>query len=303
MNLRNWIGQPTTILGMGGFAFDIAKGLSEVAQGQTHDWSLLTGIAAASAVGLVVNDNTALRRDVGQAAADYTKMALTHTVNMAVAVKDAISILKDIQAGPANGGDPTASGEAADGSVLAAAAGSAVKSFLFLLGLGVTLAMITGHALAAGVGIASGATSGALVPLAIVAAVLAMVVCVRFASGQVRIAGRRFVRHMLILPPLLGPTLILSACNDPQQLQQALQAACKIDGVVVPIAQTQMATLVPASAGAVTIDELLIHPAVVKYCAGLGGTPTTAAPSTGAAAASGSTASVAPSVAPATTGN
>lgn len=72
---------------------------------------------------------------------------------------------------------------------------------------------------------------------------------------------------------LLGLALFgLSACGS-QQGQSAAQLGCKLDVGFQPIAAATLATLVPATSVAVSIDDLLVHPAVVAYCDGLGGTP------------------------------
>jgi hypothetical protein len=69
---------------------------------------------------------------------------------------------------------------------------------------------------------------------------------------------------------LLGGALFgLVACGTSAQQQ----AACQTDAAIVPIADGTLSTLVPASAGVVSLDTLLVHPAVVNYCKSLGGTP------------------------------
>jgi hypothetical protein len=80
---------------------------------------------------------------------------------------------------------------------------------------------------------------------------------------------------------LLMVALGLSACSmTPAQkaqmqtdIQTVEQAACLVDGVVQPIAAPVLATLVPQASIAVSIDNALVHPNVVKFCANLGGTP------------------------------
>lgn len=73
---------------------------------------------------------------------------------------------------------------------------------------------------------------------------------------------------------ILASVTALAACSNPtpQQLH-AMQVACAVDGAVQPIAAATMAVAVPASAPAVSADTLLAHPAIVAYCANLGGTP------------------------------
>jgi len=67
-----------------------------------------------------------------------------------------------------------------------------------------------------------------------------------------------------VLMGILG----LSACSTAQQ-----QLACKVDQSVVPVGDAIIAGIVPAADPAVTLDQQLVHPAVVAYCASLGGTP------------------------------
>lgn len=67
---------------------------------------------------------------------------------------------------------------------------------------------------------------------------------------------------------ILATLAALAACSDHQ-----VQVACAVDGVVQPIAAGTMAVAVPASAPAVSVDSLLVHPAIVAYCAKLGGAP------------------------------
>lgn len=86
-----------------------------------------------------------------------------------------------------------------------------------------------------------------------------------------------------------GALFGLAACGTPAQQQ----VACQTDAALVPIADGTLSTLVPASAGIVSLDTLLVHPAVVNYCKTLGGTPVAAS------AAAGSTLIV-PTLAPAT---
>lgn len=73
---------------------------------------------------------------------------------------------------------------------------------------------------------------------------------------------------------ILASVAALAACANPtpQQLH-TMQVACAVDGAVQPIAAATLAVAVPASAPAVSADTLLAHPAVVAYCANLGGTP------------------------------
>lgn len=81
---------------------------------------------------------------------------------------------------------------------------------------------------------------------------------------------------------LLAATVTLSACTVPEK-----QLACVIDQWVQPIAAETAQTLVPGGAAAVSLDQLVVHPAVVNYCASLGAKPA-AVPVSQAPAAPGS---------------
>jgi hypothetical protein len=87
----------------------------------------------------------------------------------------------------------------------------------------------------------------------------------------------------------LTPTQTVNLQTDAQALATGVQTAahigCPVDGVVVPVADTVIAALVPGSAGAVTVDTALVHPAVLKLCAGLGGGAPVAVPEAAPAAA------------------
>lgn len=97
--------------------------------------------------------------------------------------------------------------------------------------------------------------------------------------------------HKFLTAGLLFGSAALAACSPQQQ-----QVACQVDGVMQPIAAATLASLVPASTPVVAVDTGLIHPAVVNYCASIGGTAvataaatptsTAAAPATTPAAAS-----------------
>ena len=85
------------------------------------------------------------------------------------------------------------------------------------------------------------------------------------------------------LPCLFCLTALLCACGNlspaqQAQITQALMVACNVDGAVVPIAQPVVAALGPGGATAVSLDNLLLHPAVVQACAALNGTPASATP-------------------------
>lgn len=82
----------------------------------------------------------------------------------------------------------------------------------------------------------------------------------------------------IMLPVMLGACAIDPATKA--QLQQAVKVACDVDGMVVPIADPVVLGLVPQSAPIITVDQALVHPAVVAVCKGYGGTPAMAAPAT-----------------------
>ena len=76
----------------------------------------------------------------------------------------------------------------------------------------------------------------------------------------------------------IAAVCLLAACNNltpaqQAQVQLALSVACNVDGALVPIAQPVVAGLVPSAAGIVTLDQALVHPAVVQACAAMGGAP------------------------------
>ncbi len=85
------------------------------------------------------------------------------------------------------------------------------------------------------------------------------------------------------LPCLLCVISFLAACSNlspaqQAQITQALMVACNVDGAVVPIAQPIVAAFGPGGATAVSLDNLLLHPAVIQACAALNGTPASATP-------------------------
>lgn len=89
------------------------------------------------------------------------------------------------------------------------------------------------------------------------------------------IASLGSVAAMLMLA-LFAP-LLLSGCTSDGQLtpqaRQIIGAACKVDGVAQPIAVSVVPTLVPQATPIASIDNALVHPAVVKACDAIGGTP------------------------------
>src|SRR5207248_1368425 len=60
----------------------------------------------------------------------------------------------------------------------------------------------------------------------------------------------------------------------------ALVVACDVDGAVVPVAQPVVAALGAGGARTVSVDTILVHPAVVAACQQLGGMPAGATPFT-----------------------
>ena len=66
-------------------------------------------------------------------------------------------------------------------------------------------------------------------------------------------------------------TMGLAACTAAQE-SQGVQIACEVDGTIQP----GVALLL--SGEVATLDQLLVHPAVVAACGALGGVPTAARP-------------------------
>lgn len=84
---------------------------------------------------------------------------------------------------------------------------------------------------------------------------------------------------------LLISTAWLAACAGPPpaatqvRLAQVLAVACPVDGMMQPIAAAIIGALVPEAAAGIRFDALIVHPAIVKYCAALGaGAPALIAP-------------------------
>jgi hypothetical protein len=249
MNLANWIRQPTTMIGLAG----MIQGVSTFVATGCHDLPTLGGTAAASAVLLVINDNTALRGDVGQTASDFTKMATAHTVDMATVMKDTISVLKDIEAG----------GRKADAEVVAAAApaGAAPSE--------------VGQDDATKV-MATGVSAGALAKASCLIGVflgagLALAACT--SSGGP------------------GPTVaadITGACAADAAQQPTVAAAAQVVAGAATVAAPATASIDASVAAAVKVDNTVVHPAIQKLCsdfsAGVAATPTPATTSSAGAA-------------------
>lgn len=72
-------------------------------------------------------------------------------------------------------------------------------------------------------------------------------------------------------PILVLLALIATACT-PAQIAD-VKLACMVDGSAQPIAASVLATVVPQASIAVSVDNALVHPAVVAYCKSLGGAP------------------------------
>ena len=68
--------------------------------------------------------------------------------------------------------------------------------------------------------------------------------------------------------------LVLGACS-PQQTA-ALKVACQVDAAAQPIAVPLASALVPQVAGIASIDQQLVHPAVIAACAAVNGKPVAA---------------------------
>jgi hypothetical protein len=82
---------------------------------------------------------------------------------------------------------------------------------------------------------------------------------------------------------LIGLPLGLTACGEtsgtatltPTSTPSKAALACAVDGALQPFAAATLEELVPGSTTslAMTVDTLLIHPAIVAYCNDIGGTP------------------------------
>lgn len=72
---------------------------------------------------------------------------------------------------------------------------------------------------------------------------------------------------------LAAIAMALSGCTSSQvaKVETQVQIACNVDGVAQPIAAATLATLVPAATPAVALDNGVIHPAIVAFCAKQGG--------------------------------
>lgn len=62
--------------------------------------------------------------------------------------------------------------------------------------------------------------------------------------------------------------ITLPACT-----KEDLKTACLVDGALIPVTNAILLQTAPSTARAVAIDQTLVHPAVVKFCEGLGGVP------------------------------
>ena len=83
---------------------------------------------------------------------------------------------------------------------------------------------------------------------------------------------------------LLGLGGALSACTSDQiatfegDVAPALQVACRVDGALQPTLVTLAPAVSVAVGAAATLDQQLLHPAVVAACAGLNAKPVGVAP-------------------------
>lgn len=84
-----------------------------------------------------------------------------------------------------------------------------------------------------------------------------------------------------LMAMVLCASLLTACAMTPPQvstLQTAIandeQIGCIVDGVAQPIGASVLAGLVPVSSGAVSLDDLLVHPAILNFCKSLGGTTT-----------------------------
>ena len=96
------------------------------------------------------------------------------------------------------------------------------------------------------------------------------------------------MRHLFLIPAAMCAGLSVAACSANQQAaaQKAIGIGCMVDGAVQPIAAPVLAAAVPSTAGAVTADTLLVHPAIVAACAAVKGVPIATVSSTPATSTS-----------------
>jgi hypothetical protein len=83
------------------------------------------------------------------------------------------------------------------------------------------------------------------------------------------------MRHRLLTTATL---LALIGCTQTQltTATNTAKVACSVDGVVQPIAADVLSAA--GQSGAVSTDQLLVHPLVVSACAAINGKPVAAAP-------------------------
>jgi hypothetical protein len=67
--------------------------------------------------------------------------------------------------------------------------------------------------------------------------------------------------------------LALAGCTLTPGEQKIVSVACKLDAVAQTVVVAVAPTVVPATSPAVSLDQALVHPAVVAACAQFGGTP------------------------------
>ena len=71
--------------------------------------------------------------------------------------------------------------------------------------------------------------------------------------------------------------LCLAACGTGAPFKANTAVACAVDGVLQPIGAATLTALVPETAHGVSIDTLIVHPAIVKLCTDMNGVPVQAA--------------------------
>jgi len=104
------------------------------------------------------------------------------------------------------------------------------------------------------------------------------------------------MRKLILLSPIA-----FACCATPAQ-QQMVAALCQTDAAAQPIAVAITPVVAPEAAGAVAVDQAVVHPAIVAACAGINATAvgaTVTTPTGTTANVTTTPAGTAPAVAPA----
>jgi len=110
------------------------------------------------------------------------------------------------------------------------------------------------------------------------------------------------MHRFFLIPAALCAGLSVGACSASQQAaaQKAIGIGCMVDGAIQPIAAPVLAAAIPSTAGGVTADTLLVHPAIVAACAAEKGVPVATESSAPTTAATPATTAPATTAAPTT---